>query len=78
MLTRENQNPEKGEVALTDGRKFVADLIVGADGVHVSAMLPWRIGAEKNAVVANRPLCDREAAKEIQHRAKLLSVSRSS
>ncbi|KAK1149697.1 hypothetical protein N8T08_005250 [Aspergillus melleus] len=28
-------NTEKGEVVLEDGTKYVADLIVGADGVHV-------------------------------------------
>lgn len=31
-----SKDTENGEVVLEDGRKFVGDLVVGADGVHVS------------------------------------------
>ena len=36
----DKKNTEKGEVVLEDGTKYVADLIVGADGVHVGNP-PW-------------------------------------
>lgn len=32
----ESKDVGKGEVVLEDGSKYVGDLVVGADGVHVS------------------------------------------
>lgn len=32
----ESKDADKGEVVLEDGTKYVTDLVVGADGVHVS------------------------------------------
>lgn len=31
-----SKDADKGEVMLEDGSKYVGDLVVGADGVHVS------------------------------------------
>lgn len=72
-----SKDADKGEVVLENGDKYIGDIVVGADGVHVSShrilIRKWR----ETILTKTVSLCGRHHGRRTRHRehwSELLSI----